>query len=159
LVVKSPKFQARDENYVQKVRQSFARQKAMRTIGIEIDSLEAGRIVLVMNFAERFTQQHGFIHGGIITTALDSACGYAALSLMDREAAVLTVEFKTSFIAPARGNRFVIEGQVVKPGRNLTFTEAQAWAITGSHKNLVASMSATMMSVRDRQEITEAKPQ
>jgi len=127
----------------------------MQSIGIVIDNLIPGRIVLEMAFAEEFTQQHGFIHGGIVTTALDSACGYAALSLMDQDAAVLTVEFKTSFLAPARGDRFVIQGEVIKPGRTLTFAEAKAWAVTGSNKNLIASMSATMMSVRGRTEISE----
>jgi len=127
----------------------------MQSIGIEIDSLQPGRIALKMAFAEEFTQQHGFVHGGIVTTALDSACGYAALSLMDQDAAVLTVEFKTSFIAPARGEHFIIQGEVIKSGRTLTFAEAEAWAVTGTERNLIASMSATMMSIRDRSEISE----
>lgn len=148
-------LQPRDENYDRKVRQSFARQRAMKSIGIDIIDLEPGRIVLGMAFAEDFSQQHGFVHGGIVATALDSACGYAALSLMDPDAAVLTVEFKTSFIAPAKGERFVIEGEVVKTGRTLSFCNASAWAVAGDSKSLVASMSATMMSVRDRSGISD----
>ena len=81
-----------------------------------------------MAYAEAYTQQHGFMHAGIMTAALDSACGYAAFSLMPANAEVLTVEFKTNLLAPARGSRFVFRAQVVKPGRTLTFCEAQAYA-------------------------------
>lgn len=152
---KNNPFHPRDENYAHKVRQSFAKQQAMKSIGIEIVELEAGHIVLGMAFTKDFTQQHGFIHGGVIATALDSACGYAALSLMEAEAAVLTVEFKTSFLAPAKGDHFVIKGNVVKPGRSLTFSEAHAFAIVGDAEKLIASMSATLMSVRDRSDVSE----
>jgi uncharacterized protein (TIGR00369 family) len=131
----------------QRVVESFGRQRAMSTLGITISRLVAGEIELAMPYDEAFTQQHGFVHAGIITTALDSACGYAAFSLMPVEADVLTVEFKTNLLAPARGGRFVFRARVVRPGRTLTFCEASAFAIEAGAEKLVATMSATLMAM------------
>ena len=108
-----------------------------------------------MPFDEAYTQQHGFVHAGIITTALDTACGYAAFSLMDAESAVLTVEFKTNLLAPARGERFLVRAHVVKPGRTLTVTEAKAFAVSGGAEKLVASMTGTLMAVRERDDVRD----
>ena len=99
-------FKPKDANYAAHVRTSFARQTAMATLNIEIVELDAGEVQLKMPYSAAYAQQHGFIHAGIITTALDTACGYAAFSLMPEDAAVLTIEFKTNLIAPARGDYF-----------------------------------------------------
>src|SRR5262249_51699479 len=112
-----------------RVRASFPRQEAMKTLGIEILRVERGAVELAMAYSRSLTQQHGFIHAGIIATALDSACGYAAFSLMPDNAAVLTVEFKINLLAPARGERFSFRSRVVKAGRTLTVCEGQAVAI------------------------------
>ena len=149
------KFTPSDPDFADRVRSSFARQQVMRTLGVEIARLDAGEIELGMPYAAAFTQQHGFMHAGIITTALDSACGYAAFSLMPQDAAVLTVEFKTSLIAPARGERFVFRARVVKPGRTLTFCEASAFAIANGDERLVATMSGTLMAVFDRKGVND----
>src|SRR3984885_2386847 len=125
-------FQPNDANFADRVRASFARQPAMQTLGVAIARLAPGEIELTMPYELAFTQQHGFIHAGIITTALDSACGYAAFSLMPADAAVLTVEFKTNLLAPAKGDRFLFRAHVVKPGRTLTVCEAQALAVEGA---------------------------
>jgi uncharacterized protein (TIGR00369 family) len=109
---------AKDPNFTDRVRASFARQQVMQTLGVEIVGLHAGRIELTMPFAPNFTQQHGFIHAGIIATVLDSACGYAAFSLMPAEAAVLTVEFKTNLIAPAKGEQFSFRAPRPKARKN-----------------------------------------
>jgi uncharacterized protein (TIGR00369 family) len=106
-------FEPSDPSYRGRVHSSFERQKAMKTLGISIARLEPGEIQLTMPFAEAYTQQHGFVHAGIIAAALDSACGYAAFSLMPPEAAVLTVEFKTNLLAPASGERFTFHGLVI----------------------------------------------
>ena len=100
------RFDPKDANFEARVRTSFARQTAMATLGIEITGLTPGEVELRMPYAAAYTQQHGFIHAGIITTALDSACGYAAFSLMPSDAEVLTVEFKTNLLAPAKGDRY-----------------------------------------------------
>src|ERR1041385_4262417 len=123
------KFSPNDPDFEERVRASFARQRVMRTLGVEIARLEAGEIDLTMPFASEYTHQHGFMHAGIVTTALDSACGYAAFSLMPADAAVLTVEFKTNLLAPAKGARFLFRAHVVKPGRTLTVCDGRAFAI------------------------------
>jgi uncharacterized protein (TIGR00369 family) len=149
-------FQPQDSNFQERVRSSFARQRVMKTLGVEIARLEAGEIELAMPYDLAYTQQHGFMHAGIITTALDTACGYAAFSLMPADAAVLTVEFKTNLLAPAKGERFVFRGRVVKPGRTVTVCEAQALALAdGSDERLIATMTGTLMALFDRRDITQ----
>jgi len=100
-------FQAKDPNFADRVRASFAQQRTMATLGVAIARLAPGEIELAMPYEPAYTQQHGFMHAGIIATALDTACGYAAFSLMPAAAAVLTVEFKTNLLAPAKGDRFL----------------------------------------------------
>ena len=150
LQVGMPSFEPKDPNFRERVAASFQRQAVMHTLGIEIARLEPGEIELTMPYAQRFTQQHGFVHAGIITTALDSACGYAAFSLMPADAAVLTVEFKTNLLAAAKGERFVFRGKVIKPGRTLTICDASAFAIDASAERLIATMTGTLMALFDR---------
>src|SRR5258708_5163254 len=109
-------------------RDSFQRQQAMTTIGATIQSMAAGEVELVMLFSERLTQQHGFIHAGIITMLCDTACGFAALSLMPADAAVLTTEFKVNLLSPAKGQRFIANGRVVRPGKKLTVCLGEVFA-------------------------------
>ena len=122
----------------------------MRTLGVEIVRLDPGEIELALPYNRAYTQQHGFMHAGILTTALDSACGYAAFSLMPPDAAVLTVEFKTNLLAPAKGERFTIRAQVIKPGRTLTVCEAQAFAVENGEERLIATMTGTLMALFQR---------
>lgn len=144
-------FQAQDPDFRERVRASFARQQVMATLAIEIVHLEPGEVHLTMPHSPAYTQQHGFMHAGIITTALDSACGYAAFSLMPADAAVLTVEFKTNLLAPAKGERFIFRAKVIKPGRTLTICDARALALEGSKEKLVATMTGTLMAITGRQ--------
>ena len=137
-------FEPRHEAYEARVRSSFAAQIMAESLGLEMPICEPGFVVLEMAFNPRFVQQHGFHHAGVTTTGMDSACGYAAYSLMEEGAEGLTVEFKTSLLAPAAGERFRFEGRVIKPGRTLMFCEGQATA----DGKLIATMSATMMAVR-----------
>jgi uncharacterized protein (TIGR00369 family) len=125
------------------------------TLGIEISRLSPGEIELTMPYAPAYTQQHGFMHAGIIATALDSACGYAAFSLMSAHAGILTVEFKISLMAPAKGRRFLFQAQVLKPGKTLTFCEGTARVEDDNGETrVVASMTATLMAIYDRPGIT-----
>ena len=137
-----PVFEPRDPDFRARVTASFARQAAMATLGVTLERVEAGVIEMAMSYNAAFTQQHGFIHAGIITTALDSACGYAGFSLMPAEAGILTVEFKTNLLAPAKGERFTFIARVIKPGRTITVAEAQAFAHEGGASKLVATMMA-----------------
>jgi uncharacterized protein (TIGR00369 family) len=147
-------FAPKDSLFKTRVAASFDRQEVMRTLGIAIAELQPGEITLMMPYAPAYTQQHGFIHAGIVATALDSACGYAAFSLMPEGAAVLTIEFKLNLLAPARGDRFVFRGRVVKPGRTITVAEAHAFALTGEEEKLMATMTGTLMALFDRTDIS-----
>jgi uncharacterized protein (TIGR00369 family) len=139
-----------DPQYAARVAASFARQPAMATIGASLAQVAPGRVVIELPFAPGLTQQHGFLHAGVVGMALDSACGYAGFSLMAVEAAVLTIEYKLNLLAPAKGQRFRLEGQVVKPGRTITVTEGRAYAIDSGVEKLVATMACTLMAVVGR---------
>ena len=101
-----------DPDYEERVRASFARQAAMATIGAELTLVTPGIVEIEMPYSAALTQQHGFLHAGVISTALDSACGYAAFSLMPEHASVLTIEFKVNLLAPGKGERFLFRGSV-----------------------------------------------
>jgi uncharacterized protein (TIGR00369 family) len=140
-----------DPGFRQRVHDSFARQAVMNTIGATLDIAEPGRVVLVMRHKPELAQQHGFVHAGVVATALDSACGYAAFSLMPADAAVLTIEFKVNLLAPARGPWFRFEGLVVKAGRTISVVEGKAWQHeAGGAEALCATMTATVMTVQGR---------
>jgi len=126
----------------------------MATLGIEIAALKAGEIELRMPYTAAYTQQHGFIHAGIITTALDTACGYAAFSLMPDDAAVLTVEFKTNLLAPAQGDYFLFRACVLKSGRTITVCDAQAFAADEGNEKMIATMTGTLMALFAREGIS-----
>ena len=145
-----PAFTPQDPNFAERVEKSFARQSAMSTLGIAIVQLAPGTIELSMAHSPAYTQQHGYVHAGIITTALDSACGYAAYTLMSADADVLTIEFKTNLLAPAKGSRFLFRANVVKPGRTITVAEAQAIAIDGAQEKLIATMTGTLMALQNK---------
>jgi uncharacterized protein (TIGR00369 family) len=141
-----------DPNYEERVRSSFARQAAMGTIGAELTSVTPGIVEIEMPYSAALTQQHGFLHAGIISTALDSACGYAAFSLMPPEAAVLTIEFKLNMLSPGRGERFLFRGSVTKPGRTIIVADGQAYAYApDGEARLIATMTATMMTITGRE--------
>ena len=133
-----------------RVRASFARQKVMATIGAELDSVEPGKVTISMAPNPALTQQHGYLHAGILATIADSACGYAALSLMPADAAVLSIEFKTNMLAPADGERFIARGKVIKPGRTIMVCDATVHAVRNGQEKLVATMTGTMMVVQGR---------
>ncbi len=146
-------FKPKTADFAQRVADSFARQAALTTMGARLVSVEPGRVVVDMAHDDRFTQQHGFIHAGVTTTVLDTACGYAAFSLMPADAGVLTIELKTNLLAPAAGETFEFEGRVVKPGRTVTFCEGEAFAISKGARKRIATLSATMMTVLGRDDV------
>ena len=138
---------------LQRVQESFALQGAMQTLGAQITHLAAGAVDIGFDWAPGLTQQHGFIHAGMLSTALDSACGYAGFSLMPEDAGVLTIEFKINLLAPAQGQRFRCEGRVLKPGRTIVVAEGRAYAIDHGQEKLCATMQCTLMAVHGREGI------
>ncbi len=121
----------------------------MTTLGAEIAAVRPGEVEIVLPCSDRILQQHNFVHGGAVATIADSACGYAALSVMPREAAVLTIEFKMNLLAPAKGDRLRAIGRVIRNGRKLVVTLADVFAEEADRRKQVALMTATMMVVED----------
>jgi uncharacterized protein (TIGR00369 family) len=127
----------------------------MATIGARLVRVEPGEVELELPFRDDLTQQHGFLHAGIVTTLVDSACGYAALSVMDKDAAVLSVEFKVNLLAPALGERMRAVGRVVKSGKTLVVCTGEVIAVASASESVVTMMQATMMAVRGRPDLLD----
>lgn len=127
-----------------RIKASFARQTVMATIGASITRVEQGEVTVEIPFRSDLTQQHGFLHAGVVTMIVDSACGYAALTRMPASAAVLTVEYKVNFLSPAEGEKLIARGRVLKPGRTLTVCFGEVHAKKDGKEKLVATMLATM---------------
>lgn len=141
---------SRDPNFESRVRASFGKQRLMRTIGAVLEEVAPGRVSIRLPFREDLTQQHGFLHAGTIAAVADSACGYAALTLMPADAAVLSIEFKVNMLAPAKGDSIVARANVIRPGRSIMVCRADVHAVSGSEEKLVAAMQGTMMVVTGR---------
>jgi uncharacterized protein (TIGR00369 family) len=137
-----------DAAVVARVRASFARQGAMSTFGADLADVAAGRVAIALPIEPRLSQQDGFLHAGVVVAALDSACGYAALTLMSEDSEVLTVELKANLLAPASGDSLVAEGEVVRAGRTLTVCRGEAYAEQGAERVHAATMLATMVRRR-----------
>jgi uncharacterized protein (TIGR00369 family) len=146
-------FEPKDASYAKRVRDSFALQGAMGTIGASLGEIAPGTVEILLDWAPGLTQQHGFLHAGMVATALDSACGYAGFTLMPTGTGVLTIEFKVNLLAPAKGQRFRMVGQVVKPGRTITVTEGRAYAIDSGREKLIATLGATLMTITGRDDV------
>ena len=136
------------ENIEARVRGSFAQQTLMRTLGAEVLAVRPGEVEIVLPFSDHILQQHGFVHAGAVSAIADNACGYAALTTMPGDAAVLTVEFKVNLLSPAKGERMRAVGRVVRAGRNLVITAADVFAESAGTSKQVALMTATMMVVK-----------
>jgi len=148
-----PNFEPRDPDFKARVRNSFGRQTAMRTLGAVVNLIEPGEVEIEMPYRADLTQQHGFIHGGIVTAIVDSACGYAAFSLSAPDTAVLTVEYKVNFVAPAKGERLVARGEVVRPGATVTVCKGNVLAYEDGEEKLVATMLTTLMLMPNRPDL------
>lgn len=142
---------APDPSFATRIRESFARQKAMALIGAALRRVEPGEVEIALPWREDLTQQKGFIHGGILGMIADTACGYAAFSLMPAGGSLVTVEYKMNILKPGRGS-LVAHGKVIRPGRTLTVARAEVYADDGSH---VATMLQTLMALPDRPDSPE----
>jgi uncharacterized protein (TIGR00369 family) len=142
---------APDPHFAVRIRESFGRQKAMGLIGAALTSVEPGAVEIALPYRDELTQQKGFVHGGIIGMIADTACGYAAFSLMPAGGSLVTVEYKMNILTPARSS-LVARGHVVKAGRTLTIARAEVYADDGSH---VATMQQTLMALPDRPDSRE----
>ena len=140
-------FEAQDPNFESAVRDSFDRLALMRTLGATLEHVSAGEVEIVVPFRNDLTQHHGFMAAAVLTAIVDVACGYAAMTLMPAESSVLTIEYKANFLAPARGERMVARGRVIRPGRTVTVCAGDVVAVEGRTEKPVATLLATMMRV------------
>jgi uncharacterized protein (TIGR00369 family) len=138
-------FTPQDANFEARVRESFARQRFMQTLGAMLERVEPGLVEITMPFSDAITQQHGFLHAAAVTAIVDSACGYAALTLMPEGADVLSVEFKMNLLSPAVGTRFRAVGTVARAGRTVTVCQGEVFAFQNGLEKRVALMTATMI--------------
>ncbi|HVF92360.1 MAG TPA: PaaI family thioesterase [Blastocatellia bacterium] len=143
-----PRFESRDPHFEERVRESFARQTLMETIGARLSLVSPGEVEIDLPYRKDLSQQHGYLHAGVVTAIVDTACGYSALTLMEAGADVLTVEYKINFVSPARGERLVARGRVTRPGRTVTVCAGDVYAVSEGEEKLVASMLATMISLK-----------
>jgi uncharacterized protein (TIGR00369 family) len=148
----SPRFTPGDPAFAARVRASFARQKAMVLIGAHLATVEPGFVEIALAYRPELTQQKAYVHGGILGMIADSACGYAAYSLMPATSSLVTVEYKINILAPARSD-LVARGQVIRPGRTLTVARGEVYAADGT---LVASMLQTLMMLADTPDTPES---
>jgi uncharacterized protein (TIGR00369 family) len=132
-------------SFAQDVADSFALQPIMKLIGARLSLVEPGVVEITLPYRADLLQQNGYLHAGIITTIADSACGYAAYTLMPAGSNVLSVEFKLNLLRPAQGETFVARAEVIKAGKTLTVVRADVFALTGDNKVLVATMQGTMI--------------
>jgi uncharacterized protein (TIGR00369 family) len=147
-------FTPADPDFESRVRASFEKQKLMATLGAELARVEPGAIEIRLPIRDHISQQHGFVHAGAIASIADSACGYAAFSLMGADSGVLAVEFKINLLAPGAGDHLIARGRVVRAGRTLTICQADVFAVAGERETAVALMTATIMNVKGRAGVT-----
>jgi uncharacterized protein (TIGR00369 family) len=137
----------RNSGATESVKSEFKKQEVMRTIGAKVSRASPGEVEIELPFKHTLTQQHGYIHAGIVTTIADSACGYAAWSVSPPESEVLTVEYKVNFLSPAKGTKLVARGRVIRKGKTLTVCAADVFSLANRTEKLVATMLATIMVV------------
>ena len=140
----------RNPSFAEEIERSFARQTIMNLIGARLGRVEPGVVEINLPYRSDLAQQHGYLHAGIVTTIADSACGYAAYSLMPPDSEVLSIEFKVNLLRPAKAETFLATAEVIKSGRTLTVVRADVFGITGEHRELVATMLGTMMCLTNK---------
>ncbi len=143
-------FEAQDPEYERRVRESLAKQSYMAKLGVTLARISPGEVHLALPVRDDLLQQHGNVHAGVLASAMDSAAGYAAFTLMPAGSGVVSVEFKVNLLEPARGERIEARARVVRSGRTLSSVAAEAWALTGSDERLVATLSGTMLCLVGR---------
>jgi uncharacterized protein (TIGR00369 family) len=141
-------------DFRERIKGSFAQQGAMALIGAELALIQQGIVEIELPFNPNLTQQHGFLHAGVIAAALDSACTYAAYTMIDPDVSILTIEFKVNLMSPGKGDRFLFRGEITKPGSNIIVADGRAYAIGDGPAKLIASMTGTKMAIRGREGIS-----
>jgi uncharacterized protein (TIGR00369 family) len=145
-------FELRDPDFERRVRESFARQRIMAFMGARMETVGPGYCEIHLPYRQELTQQHNYIHGGVVGTIADSAGGYAGFTLMEANTSVLTVEYKLNLVAPADGQWFIARGNVIRSGKNLVISSADVFAVRNGEEHLCATMLQTLMTMRGKPE-------
>jgi uncharacterized protein (TIGR00369 family) len=146
------KFNPQDPQFEARARASFARQTLMRTIGAEMTKVAPGEVEIELAYRDDLAQQHGYLHAGVITAIVDSACGYAAMTLTRSDEDILTIEYKANFVAPATGEKMIARSRVLRAGRKVTVCAGDVFALRDGEEKLIATMLATMMTLSPESE-------
>ncbi|MCM2291625.1 PaaI family thioesterase [Allorhizobium sp. BGMRC 0089] len=144
-----------DEAIRNRITASFARQGVMRLLSAQLTHIAPKLVEIEVPFHENLTQQHGLLHAGVISAALDAACSYAGYTVLDPDSALLTIEFKVNMMSPGRGERFLFRGDIVKPGSTIIVADGRGYSIGDGPAKLIASMTSTLMVIRGREDIRE----
>jgi uncharacterized protein (TIGR00369 family) len=145
--------QQANSDFRERIKTSFSHQGAMALLGAELTRIEQGAVEIELGYRPDLTQQHGFLHAGVISAALDSACTYAAYTMIEPDVSILTIEFKVNLLSPGKGTRFLFRGEITKPGSNIIVADGRAYAIGDGTAKLIASMTGTKMALRGREDI------
>ncbi len=145
-------FEPRNPDFEARVRDSFSRQPFMAYIGASLEVVEPGYVEVHLPFRKALTQQHGFIHGGVLATIADNAAGYAAFTLMAADTSVLTVEYKLNILRPGQGEKMIAKGKVIKPGRNLTVVDSDVYAVRDGEEVMCVASIQTLMALPGRED-------
>jgi len=140
------------ENYKRLVEESFQKQGIMKTIGASLDKVEPGECHISLSFSKSLSQQHGYIHGGVISTIADSSAGYAAFTLAPVDSTVLTTEFKINLLSPAKGDKFIAKAKVLKSGKTLQIVSSEVYAVDNGEEKLCAFLTASIMNMANKPE-------
>lgn len=151
-------FRPADPGYEARVRDSFARQPFMALLGARITALAPGFCEITVDYRRELTQQHGFVHGGVLASIADSAAGYAAFSLMPADASIFTVEYKLNLLRPGRGASMIARGRVLKPGRTLSVVQADVFARGQKGEEQVVSSLQTLMCLAGKSDDASGAP-
>ena len=142
-----------NEDFKQTVYDSFDRQGIMQTLGASLSRVDVGECEILLPYSKSLTQQHGYIHGGVISTIADSSAGYAAFTLVPVGSSVLTVEFKINLVSPARGDKFIARAKVLRSGRTLQIVMSEVFSIENNEEKLCAVLTATIMTMFNKPEV------
>ncbi len=150
-------FKIRDEDYVARIRGSFARQRFMLNIGASLKEVGPGFVEIHLPYSKELTQQHGFFHGGLIGTIADNAGGFSSFTLMKETDSILTVEFKLNIMAPANGELLISRGRVIRPGRQISVAGADVFIVRNGEESICATMLGTFMTMPDMADEPDVK--
>jgi uncharacterized protein (TIGR00369 family) len=137
----------RDPNYVERVKDAFARQGFLRHIDAQVEELAPGRCVIAADFRSELAQQNGFFHGGLLGTIADAAGAGAAATLLEAGQWLLTAEYKINFLSPAKAARIRAVGEVARAGRTLSVSQVNLYGIDAAEQEQLCALATVTLMI------------